>query len=175
MGGAQVVFALCLCARGGWCVVYSSPSLLYPFPPLASGALLACSRSCGSSVGGGLRQSCFPYLVVLLVLALGCPLWWCVAPSVLLCMCVLLPLLSSFLSLHTSLLLRGVSYCVYVFDCITYLALLVVACMCEYGHTFRSLCWRAGVGMFSRLHHSGYPFWRGYCCAFLACVAWCGM
>ena len=82
-GGAWMVVPLCLYARAGWCVVYSSPSLLYPFPPLASGALLACLRSCGSSVGGGLRWSCFPYLVVLLVLALGCPWWWCVALSLL--------------------------------------------------------------------------------------------
>ena len=45
--------------------------------------------------------------------------WWRVASSVL-------------LSLHTLLLLRGVSYCVYVFGCTAYLALLAAACVCEY-------------------------------------------
>ena len=59
-GGVWVLFPLRLCARGGWCVAYSSPSLPYPVPSLASSALLACSRS---SVGGGLGRSCFPCLV----------------------------------------------------------------------------------------------------------------
>ena len=62
-GGAWVVVHLCLCARNGWCVAYSSPSLPCPVPSFASDALLACSRSCGSSVGGGLGRSHFPYQV----------------------------------------------------------------------------------------------------------------
>ena len=108
-GGARVVVPLRLCARSRWCVAYSSSSLPYRVPPLASGALLACSRSCGFSVGGSLGRSCFPYLV-------GRGVW---PPSVL-------------LSLHTFLLLLGVSYCVYVFGCMAYLALLAAACVNEY-------------------------------------------
>ena len=164
-----------LCARVGWCVVYPSPSLLYPFSSMASGALLACSCTSGSSVGGCFWRSCFPYLV-LLVLALGCPWWWCVPPSVLLCTCVLQAFHSPFKSLNTILLSRGVSYSVYVIGCITYLALLEEACMCEYGHTFRSLCIRAcrGGGVISATL-LGYLRWRGYRCSFLVCVAWRGM
>ena len=58
-GWAWVLFPLRLCAR---CVAYSSPStfLPYPVPSLASGDLLACSRS---SVGGSLERSRFPCLV----------------------------------------------------------------------------------------------------------------
>ena len=40
--GAWVLVPLRLCAWSGWCVAYSSPSLPYPFPSLAFGALLSC-------------------------------------------------------------------------------------------------------------------------------------
>ena len=63
VGGTWVAVPLCLRARAGRCVAYSFPPLLYSVPSLVSGALLACSRSCGSFVGGGLRRSCSPYLV----------------------------------------------------------------------------------------------------------------
>ena len=102
MGGAWVVVPLCLSARGGWCVAYSSPSLPYPVQSLASGALLACSRSCGSSVGGGLGRSCFPYLV-------GGGVWLppCFCPFIPLCFSAA-PLIACMYSvaLHTLLCVR---------------------------------------------------------------------
>ena len=79
-GGAWVVVSLCLLAHGGRCAAYSFPPLLYSVPSLVSGAVLACSRSCGSFVG----RSLVPVLHT----------WWPAAPSVLLCTYFLLPLLS---------------------------------------------------------------------------------
>ena len=181
MGGAWVV-PICLCARGGWCLMYHSSSLLYPFSPMASGALLACSCSSGSSNGGGFWRTCLPYLV-LLVLAHGCPCaprawcvcivwWWCVAPSVLLYTCVLHTIRCLFKSLHFILLLPR-RLLLRVFSRLRY-----ISCFACGGMHVRVRAWlllllyaACGAGHVLSATPLGYLRWRGYRCAFLVCVA----
>ena len=72
--------------------------------------------------------------------------------------------------------LGGVSFCMYASGFVTYLALPAAAGLCECGHTFHSLCGPVGAGM--ALGYTSlvtFIHWRGYHCAFSACVPRHGM
>ena len=126
VGCGSFVFA----DASGRFVAYSFPALLSLVPSLASCALLACSPSCGSSVGGGLGRSCFPYLVACgplraFVHVLSSPASFSLlAPSY--------PFASSRRLLRVCIRL----HCISCFACGGLYVLL------QYGHTFRSLCMR---------------------------------